>query len=89
MYWITAVCMTCCVLALLALASWMVLRIAVSRFVSKTKEHLLLQTLGFAVLNLLVFLLLKKAMEMIRVWPAVYLIFLVILLSAGWLWLKG
>ncbi|KKD41412.1 hypothetical protein MHB66_15875 [Bacillus sp. FSL L8-0167] len=89
LYWITAVCMTCCVLALLALASWMVMRIAVSHFVSKTKEHLLLQTLGFAVLNLLVFLLLKKAMEMIRVWPSVYLIFLVILLSAGWLWLKG
>ncbi|WP_151039886.1 hypothetical protein [Bacillus safensis] len=89
LYWITAVCMTCCVLALLALASWMVMRIAVSHFVSKTKEHLLLQTLGFAVLNLLVFLLLKKAMEMIRVWPSVYLIFLVILLCAGWLWLKG
>ncbi|MCY1118006.1 hypothetical protein OWO30_06615 [Bacillus safensis] len=89
LYWITAVCMTCCVLALLALASWMVMRIAVSHFVSKTKEHLLLQTLGFAVLNLLVFLLLQKAMEMIRVWPSVYLIFLVILLSVGWLWLKG
>lgn len=81
--------MTCCVLALLALASWMMMRIAVSHFVSKTKEHLLLQTLGFAVLNLLVFLLLQKAMEMISVWPSVYLIFLVILLSAGWLWLKG
>ncbi|WP_144483540.1 hypothetical protein [Bacillus safensis] len=89
LYWITAVCMTCCVLALLALASWMMMRIAVSHFVSKTKEHLLLQTLGFAVLNLLVFLLLQKAMEMISVWPSVYLIFLVILLSAGWLWLKG
>lgn len=89
LYWITTVCMTCCVLALLALASWMMMRIAVSHFVSKTKEHLLLQTLGFAVLNLLVFLLLQKAMEMISVWPSVYLIFLVILLSAGWLWLKG
>ncbi|MDI0273831.1 hypothetical protein [Bacillus safensis] len=89
LYWITVVCMTCCVLALLALASWMMMRIAVSHFVSKTKEHLLLQTLGFAVLNLLVFLLLQKAMEMISVWPSVYLIFLVILLSAGWLWLKG
>ncbi|QRY37117.1 hypothetical protein [Bacillus sp. PDNC022] len=89
LYWITTVCMTCCVLALLALASWMVMRIAVSHFVSKTKEHLLLQTLGFAVLNLLVFLLLQKAMEMISVWPSVYLLFLVILLSAGWLWLKG
>nr|WGD98684.1 hypothetical protein P5627_06940 [Bacillus safensis] len=68
LYWITAVCITCCVLALFALASWMMMRIAASHFVSKTKEHLLLQTLGFAVLNLLVFLLLQKAMEMISVW---------------------
>ncbi|MFS3914899.1 hypothetical protein ACL9ST_11670 [Bacillus australimaris] len=89
LYWITVVCITCFVLALFSLASWMVMRIGVSHFVSKIKEHLLLQTIGFAVLNTLVFLLLQKAMEMIRVWPSVYLMFLVILLSAGWLWLKG
>lgn len=67
----------------------MLLRIGVSHFVSKTKEHLLLQTIGFAALQVLIFLLFQKAVEMIRVWPAVYLTLLVILLSAGWPWVKG
>ncbi|MEK4051030.1 MULTISPECIES: hypothetical protein [Bacillus] len=89
MYWIIVVCITCCILALYTLASWMLLRIGVSHFVSKTKEHLLLQTLGFGALHVLIFLLFQKAVEMIRVWPAVYLLLLVIILSAGWLWVKG
>ncbi|WP_282067095.1 hypothetical protein [Bacillus pumilus] len=89
MYWIIVVCITCCILALFTLASWMLLRIGVSHFVSKTKEHLLLQTIGFGALHVLIFLLFQKAVEMIRVWPAVYLLLLVIILSAGWLWVKG
>ncbi|MBD3859378.1 hypothetical protein IEE86_06475 [Bacillus sp. 28A-2] len=89
LYWMMVVCITCCVLALYALASWMLMRIGVSRVVSKTKEHLLLQTLGFALLNVLVFLLFQKAIEMIRIWPSVYFVLLLILLCAGWLWLKG
>ncbi|KEP28095.1 hypothetical protein [Bacillus zhangzhouensis] len=88
-YWVMIVSITCCVLALYALASWMMVRIGVSHVVSKTKEHLLLQTIGFLTLNVLVFLLFQKAVEIIHVWPSVYLVFLVILLCAGWLWLKG
>ncbi len=89
LYWIIVVCITCCILALYTLASWMLLRIGVSHFVSKTKEHLLLQTIGFGALHVLIFLLFQKAVEMIHVWPAVYLLLLVIILSAGWLWVKG
>ncbi|WP_282061685.1 hypothetical protein [Bacillus pumilus] len=89
LYWITVICLTCCILALYTLSSWMLMRIGVSHFVSKTKEHLLLQTIGFAALQVLIFLLFQKAVEMIHVWPAVYLTLLVILLSAGWLWVKG
>lgn len=89
MYWIIVVCITCGILALSTLASWMLMRIGVSHFVSKTKEHLLLQTIGFTALHVLIFLLFQKAVEMIRVWPAVYLMLLVIILSAGWLWAKG
>ncbi|WP_414051662.1 hypothetical protein ACK25W_15265 [Bacillus pumilus] len=89
LYWIIVVCITCCILALYTVSSWMLLRIGVSHFVSKTKEHLLLQTIGFAALHVLIFLLFQKAVEMIHVWPAVYLLLLVIILSAGWLWVKG
>lgn len=89
MYWVTVVCITCCVLGLYALASWMMVRIVVSHFVSKTKEHLLLQTIGFVALNALLLFLFQKAVEMIHAWPVVYLMFLVILLCAGWLWLRG
>ncbi|PRR98441.1 hypothetical protein C6W20_12835 [Bacillus sp. NMCN6] len=89
LYWIIVVCITCGILALSTLTSWMLMRIGVSHFVSKTKEHLLLQTIGFGTLHVLIFLLFQKAVEMILVWPAVYLMFLVILLSAGWLWVKG
>ncbi|PCK19986.1 hypothetical protein CEY02_15725 [Bacillus pumilus] len=88
-YWVIIVWITCCVLALYALASWMLVRIGVSDVVSKTKEHLLLQTIGFVTLNVLIFLFFQKAVEMIPVWPSVYLVFLMILLCAGWLWLKG
>ncbi|PRS28658.1 hypothetical protein [Bacillus pumilus] len=89
LYCIIVVCITCGILALYTLSSWMLMRIGVSHFVSKTKEHLLLQTIGFAALQVLIFLLFQKAVEMIHVWPAVYLTLLVILLSAGWLWVKG
>lgn len=89
MYWIIVVCVTCCVMALYVLVSWMLMRIGVSHFISKTKEHLLLQTIGFVILSALMFLLFQKAVEMIHVWPSVYLVFELILLCAGWLWLKG
>ena len=89
MYWIIVVCVTCCVMALYVLVSWMLMRIGVSHFISKTKEHLLLQTIGFVILSALMFLLFQKAVEMIHVWRSVYLVFELILLCAGWLWLKG
>ncbi|MDM5321494.1 hypothetical protein RGT17_07385 [Bacillus altitudinis] len=89
LYWITVICLTCCILALYTLASWMLIRIGVSHFVSKTKEHLLLQTIGFAGLHGLVLFFFQKAVEMIFLWPSVYLMLLVIILSAGWLWVKG
>ncbi|AOZ89255.1 hypothetical protein BK049_11505 [Bacillus xiamenensis] len=89
MYWMMVICVTCCVLALYALASWMLIRIGVSHFISKTKEHLLLQTIGFVTLGAFEFFLFQKAAEMMHVWPFGYLVFLVILLCAGWLWLKG
>ncbi|MEH7634568.1 hypothetical protein AB0R75_15525 [Bacillus pumilus] len=89
LYWIIVVCITCGIMVLYTLSSWMLMRIGVSRFVSKTKEHLLLQTIGFAGFQVFIFLLFQKAIEMIDVWPAVYLTLLVILLSAGWLWVKG
>nr|MDF9458157.1 hypothetical protein [Bacillus pumilus] len=39
LYWIIVVCITCRILALYTLASWICARIGVSHFVSKTKEH--------------------------------------------------
>ncbi|MDG3045284.1 hypothetical protein OE903_20835 [Bacillus sp. B6(2022)] len=89
LYWIIVVGITCCGLALYTLASWMLIRIGVSHFISKTKEHLLLQTIGFVTLGAFLFLLFQKAVEMIHVWPSIYLIFLMIFLCAGWFWLKG
>lgn len=88
MYWFIVVCVTCFILALDVLVSWMLIRIGVSHFISKTKEHLLLQTIGFVILNALMFLLFQKAVEMIHVWLPVYLMFQLILLFAGGLWLK-
>ncbi|MFP7450956.1 hypothetical protein SFC51_07815 [Bacillus altitudinis] len=89
LYWIIVVGITCCGLALYTLASWMLIRIGVSHFISKTKEHLLLQTIGFVTLGAFLFLLFQKAVEMIHVWPSIYLVFLMIFLCAGWFWLKG
>ncbi|MGP3738165.1 hypothetical protein ACTWKB_00935 [Bacillus sp. 4A_MP2] len=63
LYWIIVVGITCCGLALYTLASWMLIRIGVSHFISKTKEHLLLQTIGFVTLGAFVFLLFKKRLR--------------------------
>ncbi|MFJ5964538.1 hypothetical protein [Bacillus sp. NPDC093026] len=89
MYWLTVVSVTCCVLSMYTLASWMTIRVGMSRLISKTKEHLLLHTIGFVGLIALLIVLFQKAIEVIPTLPFVYLMFLLLTFCSGWLWLHG